>query len=188
MKRALILVALLGCTPEAPKVTAPAAIVPTAPIAAPAQDGRASYRVTFPDVQGHLVEIEGRFETQGRAAVSLMLPSWIPGSYMIREFARQIETIAAFDASGAPLPIEKSAKNRFVVACAGKDEIVVRYRVYAREPSVRTSFVDPGYALLNPVSLFLADDEKSLAYAIQIVPAPSWPGKPPATNGSSSCT
>ncbi|HEY6552717.1 MAG TPA: hypothetical protein VI669_05145, partial [Vicinamibacteria bacterium] len=107
-----------------------------------------SYTLRFPAPQTHYVEVEALVPTEGRAEVELLMAVWTPGSYMVREFARNLEAVTAWSDSGEPLPMTKTSKNRWRVAARGP-KIRVRYRVYAREMSVRTNFVDEGFAILN---------------------------------------
>ena len=78
-----------------------------------------------------------------------MMAVWTPGSYLVREYARNVEGISAATETGEPLPIEKTVKNRWRIETAEGARVVVRYRVYSREMSVRTNFVDSGFALIN---------------------------------------
>jgi predicted metalloprotease with PDZ domain len=119
-----------------------------------------SYTLRFPAPQTHYVEVEASVPTTRRPAVDLMMATWTPGSYMIREYARNLEAVSAANESGAALPIEKTAKNRWRVTTRGAARAVVRYRVYGREMTVRTNFVDAGFAMLNgaPTFLTLAED------------------------------
>ena len=142
-----------------------------------------SYTLRFPAPQTHYVEVEAVVPTGGRPTIELMMATWTPGSYMIREYARHLEDVSAASPSGEPLALEKIQKNRWQVATRGAARAVVRYRVYARELSVRTNFVDAGFALLNgaPTFLTLAEDGNSKGTAaggrphdVQIVLPPSW--------------
>lgn len=114
------------------------------------------YTVRLPHPETHRIEVEARFPTGGRSKVDLMMPVWTPGSYLVREFARHVEVLAAATEAGEPLACQKISKNRWQVAARGLPRIVVRYRLYAREMSVRTDFVDAGFALLNGAATFLA--------------------------------
>lgn len=112
--------------------------------------------VRVPRPEWHGIEVEARFPTEGRAEIELMMAVWTPGSYLVREFARHVEEIAAAGEDGCPLPISKTAKNRWRVPCRGARRVTVRYRLYAHELSVRTNFVDSGFALINGAATFLA--------------------------------
>jgi predicted metalloprotease with PDZ domain len=114
-----------------------------------------SYTLRFPAPQTHYVEVEALIPTDGRPAVELMMAVWTPGSYMVREYSRNLEGVAASTEAGEPLPITKTSKNRWRVETRGAPRVMVCYRVYAREMTVRTNFVDEGFAILNGAPTFL---------------------------------
>src|SRR5947199_4787989 len=114
-----------------------------------------AYTLRFPAPQTHYVEVEARVPTDGRPEVELMMAVWTPGSYLVREYARTVEAVAAATESGEPLPVEKTVKNRWRIGTRQAPRIVVKYRVYCREMSVRTNFVDSGFALINGAATFL---------------------------------
>jgi predicted metalloprotease with PDZ domain len=137
-----------------------------------------SYTLRFPAPQTHTVDVEAVVPTGGEPAIELMMATWTPGSYLIREFARQVESISAASEAGEPLAVEKTAKNRWRVETRGLPRVTVRYRLYAREMSVRTNFVDRDFAILNGASTFLtlaapADTEKR-AHEVRVVLPPEW--------------
>ncbi len=113
------------------------------------------YQVGIADAHAHLYEVEARFPA-GDGPLALWMPVWTPGSYLVREFARQVQDFAAFDAAGKPLPFERKDKNTWVVS--GKGERSVRYRVYANELTVRTSHLDDSHGFFNGANLFLTSD------------------------------
>lgn len=133
-----------------------------------------SYTLRFPAPQTHYVEVEALVPTEGRAEIELLMAVWTPGSYMVREFARNLEEVTAWSESGEPLPMTKTSKNRWRVEARGP-KISVRYRVYAREMSVRTNFVDEGFAILNgaPTFLTLAGGERR-PHDVRLVLPPQW--------------
>jgi predicted metalloprotease with PDZ domain len=118
------------------------------------------YSVSFSDADRHLIDVEVTVPIEGET-VELMMPVWTPGSYLVREYARNIESIAAFDAATAePLEIRKSAKNRWVVTGGDDTETVrVRYRLYCREMSVRTNWVEHDFAVLVGAGTFVTGTE-----------------------------
>ena len=113
------------------------------------------YTLRFPAPQTHYVEVEADVPTDGRADVELMIPVWTPGSYLVREYARHVEALAARTPDGHPLPAAKSRKNRWKIGAAGAVRVIVAYRVYGREMSVRTNWIDRSFALLNGAATFL---------------------------------
>src|SRR5690625_7776794 len=83
----------------------------------------------------------------------LFLPAWIQGSYLIRDFSRQIETIQA-TSNDRPVDIQKRGNHEWIcAACAGA--LQLKYVIYAWDLSVRTARVDENYASLTGTSVSL---------------------------------
>ena len=114
------------------------------------------YTVRFPAPQTHYVSVEAVIPVAGLAAAEIFMPVWTPGSYLVREYARNVEDIAVTDGSGKRLAFEKSRKNRWRVETGGAAEIKFAYRVYGREMSVRTNWVEDSFALLNGAPTFVS--------------------------------
>jgi predicted metalloprotease with PDZ domain len=84
----------------------------------------------------------------------LSLPVWIPGSYLVREFARHVSGVAA-EQGGRTVPIRQLGKASWVAPCEGQADLVVRYRVYAFDVSVRAAFLDVARGFFNGTSVCL---------------------------------
>ncbi|GHT81130.1 peptidase [Betaproteobacteria bacterium] len=84
------------------------------------------------------------------------LPTWIPGSYMIREFARHIVRIEA-QAGGKPVALAKLDKQTWQAAKVGAGvALTLSYEVYAWDLSVRAAHLDQTHGFFNGTSVFLA--------------------------------
>jgi len=147
-----------------------------------------SYTVRFPAPATHYAEVEAVVPVDGRPAIELMMAAWTPGSYLIREYARHVEAVRAATLDGRPLAVAKSSKNRWRVETAGADRVSVTYRVYCREMSVRTNWVEADFAMLNGAPTFLTlADSAPRAHDVRIEPAPGWSetvtALPPAPDG-----
>lgn len=116
-----------------------------------------NYTLTFPEAQAHYVHVEMQMSGLNQATIDLKMPVWAPGSYMVREFSRNIESFTA-EANGNSLPVTKTRKNVWRVVSEGLKDVVVRYRVYAFEISVRTSFIDSSHAFLSSPDIFVYPD------------------------------
>jgi predicted metalloprotease with PDZ domain len=128
----------------------------------------------MPEPHSHLFEVELELERPGRSPV-LALPVWTPGSYLVREFARNLESFAAFDGDGRRLAAERLDKHRFRVAAGAAQRLLVRYRVYANELTVRTSHLDGRHGYFNGASLFLyAEGREQEPCALEVAPPPGW--------------
>lgn len=112
------------------------------------------YTVSFPAPQTHYIEVQAVFPSQGRSELELVLPVWTPGSYMVREYSRHFEEVNAPGHS-----IQKTRKNSWRVSSDGQSEVEVNYRVYCREMTVRTNWVDADFASLTPAATFMTDSQ-----------------------------
>jgi predicted metalloprotease with PDZ domain len=113
------------------------------------------YTVSFPAPQTNYFEVSAAVPTDGRPEVELMMAVWTPGSYLIREYSRNVESVTATGQGGRALAVEKSDKNRWRVATGGAPSVTVKYRVYAREMSVRTNWVEADFAMINGAPTFM---------------------------------
>lgn len=133
------------------------------------------YMVTFPAPQTHYVEVSAAVPAAGRPVIELMMAVWTPGSYLVREFERNVEAVTAADPAGRALTVDKSQKNRWRIATGGAASITVNYRVYSREMGVRTNFVESDFALLNGAPTFMTlVDPAPRPHEVTIVPAQGW--------------
>lgn len=112
------------------------------------------YRVRPVSPQAHLFEVEILIDPPSEGALQISMPAWIPGSYMIRDFARNIVAISAFDDRDRPLALEKTEKQSWTLTTvAGSCRI--RYRVFAWDLSVRAAHFDLTHAYFNGPALLL---------------------------------
>jgi predicted metalloprotease with PDZ domain len=111
------------------------------------------YAVTVADPAAHLFQVRLRIARPDPAGQRLTLPAWIPGSYMIRDFARNIVELDAWHA-GALLPSHKLDKQTWQLAPAS-GAVEVAYSVYAWDLSVRAAYLDQTRAYFNGTSLLL---------------------------------
>ena len=112
------------------------------------------YTIVPKDLAGHLFAVTLTIAEPDPTGQVVALPAWIPGSYMIREFARHIVQIRA-SASGKKIAMKKIDKHTWQAApCKG--ELVVSYDVYAWDLSVRAAHLDQSHAFFNGSSVFLA--------------------------------
>jgi predicted metalloprotease with PDZ domain len=145
-------------------LTASAAVMPT----------RINYTVTFPEAQAHYVHVEMVISNLTQPIVDVKMPVWTPGSYLIREFAKNVESFTA-EANGKQLPVHKTSKNTWHIENGGESSVKVSYDVYCFEVSVRTSLVDASQGFLSTSGMFMYPDgmlhEPS---TIHIVPYQGW--------------
>ena len=106
--------------------------------------------------EAHLFEIYCTVSMPDPDGQRFFLPTWIPGSYMIREFARHIVSIRA-EASGRAVALDKLDKHTWRAAAVPEDEpLTLVYEVYAWDLSVRAAHLDQTHGFFNGTSVFLA--------------------------------
>ena len=115
------------------------------------------YGVRLVDLNRHLIEIECRLDSP-RDTERVRLPSWIPGSYLLREYARHIVSIEASSADAA-VSVEKLDHCSWVISGA-RDSLVIVIRVHALDLSVRGAYVDGERAFFNGTCVFLGIDDR----------------------------
>ncbi len=120
-----------------------------------------SYRVSFPERKNHYFEVQGTIPTRGLDDVELWIAAWTPGSYKIRDYSRFIESLQAATPAGHPLKVLKIGKDRWRVPAAGIDSFNLQYRVYGREMSVRTNYVEERFAMLNGAATWVVPSEQN---------------------------
>jgi len=115
------------------------------------------YRVSMPEPASHEYEIDMLVPAlPGRDQVEIVFPAWAPGSYMVRDFVRHLTGLTVRDGAGHALPpasVVRLDKQRWRIASGGRP-FRVRYRIFAFEAKVRTSFLDDSHAYWNGTSLF----------------------------------
>ena len=133
------------------------------------------YTLAMPAPKSHYFEV--KMELGGFPAdyTDVKLPVWAPGSYLVREYAKNVEGFEARTASGQPLAAEKINKNTWRVRHAKQVNFQVSYRVYAFELSVRTSFIDADHGYSNGSNMFMYPAEnKKLGSTVVVQPAAGW--------------
>ncbi len=114
------------------------------------------YQLSFPDRANHYVDVQMTVETDPAAGeLQVFMPVWTPGSYLVREYARHVDDLKAMDDASQSLAIRKTSKNTWTIAKGQAKRVVLSYRVYCNELSVRTNFVDAEFGILNGAATFL---------------------------------
>ena len=118
----------------------------------------------------HLFEVSLHLDDPDPAGQVLSLPAWIPGSYMIREFARNIVRFSAM-AGGRTLEVRRHDKHTWQLPAGINGPVTVNYTVYAWDLSVRTAHLDQTHGFFNGTSVFLcARGREGRAHLVDIRP------------------
>jgi predicted metalloprotease with PDZ domain len=133
-----------------------------------------SYTVSFPEAQAHYADIEMDIKGLTQNKLDLKLPVWTPGSYLVREFSKNVESFTA-QSGGKAVNVVKTRKNIWQINTQGLSSVKVKYRFYAFEISVRTAFIDVTHAFLSTSGMFFyPEGGLNLPSTIKIIPYKGW--------------
>ncbi len=112
-----------------------------------------NYTITISDPSSHFAEVEMAFTADKTSVSYIAIPVWTPGSYMVREFSKNIQEFQVRESSGKSVSVTKINKNQWNFESKKGITYRVQYRIYCYEFSVRTSFINDQQALLNLTSV-----------------------------------
>ncbi|MGI4983496.1 MAG: M61 family metallopeptidase [Janthinobacterium lividum] len=133
------------------------------------------YAIVARQAAAHLFDITLRVDDPDPHGQAFCLPAWIPGSYMIREFARNVVTLGAHDAAGRAVAVRKTDKHRWL-ADPVDGALTLRYQVYAWDLSVRSAHLDQTVGFFNGTSVFLAVEGREAAPCVVDIQRPPGTG------------
>jgi predicted metalloprotease with PDZ domain len=147
-------------------------ITPAMPVYVP----KLAYQIAMPQPQTHLFEVSLSVSNWHHEVLDIKMPVWTPGSYLVREYARQLQDFATVTSTGEKLTVAKLAKNHWQIETNGNREIVISYRMFANELTVRTNHLDATHGYFNPAALcFYIPGYEYCPIEIKIIPAhPDW--------------
>ncbi len=134
-----------------------------------------TYHLRFPNPHTHYVEVEMLIEHIEQDILYLKMPVWTPGSYLIREFQKNLDNVEILGKNNEKHALPKANKNTWIVETKNEKTIRLYYAIYCFEYSVRTNFVDDEHALINGASTFLyVDGNENTPLQIEIHPPTDW--------------
>ena len=112
-----------------------------------------AYRVDVAERHAHRLRVTLTIPRPA-AEQHVSLPVWIPGSYLVREFARHLSGLAAAQGARA-VALRQIDKASWVAQCRGRAALTLTYEVHAFDPSVRCAYLDARRGFFNGTSVFL---------------------------------
>ncbi|MBP6863484.1 MAG: M61 family metallopeptidase [Neisseriaceae bacterium] len=113
------------------------------------------YGVRFLSTEAHLYEVVMVVPVKVAGPLTVRMPAWVPGSYMIRDFSRHIVNIVA-EQAGQPLALTSLDKHTWQMTAPAAEAVTVTYQVYAFDVSVRGAFLDQQRGFFDGSALFLS--------------------------------
>ena len=99
------------------------------------------FKVSFSQPQAHYADVQMTISNINKDELIVKMPVWTPGSYLVREFSKNIESFEVNSDKNTLITFEKIKKNAWKINTKGEKSIIINYKVYAFEISVRTSFI-----------------------------------------------
>ena len=134
------------------------------------------YAVEAADLNAHLFRITLTIPSPS-AEQTVSLPVWIPGSYMVREFSKNLQNLKAKQGRRT-LAMAQQDKCTWRIPCRASEPLVLSYEVYAFDNSVRTAWLDSQRGFFNSTSLALrVHGQEQLPHHLQLLPVkgqPQW--------------
>lgn len=128
------------------------------------------YRLNFERFLGHYVDVQLHCYAPTDDPVFWM-PTWIAGSYLIREFAKHVGQVRCVDDQANPLTTQKISKNHWQIHAKKGQALTISYAVYCRDLSVRCAYVDDTRIFVNfSALLLLHSDGQALCHLQLVVP------------------
>lgn len=134
-------------------------------------DSAIVYRLRPADVAGHVFEMTCRIDTPDPEGQKVYWPAWIPGSYLVRDYARHVLSMRASSTTGRVL-VEKIDKGSWQIE-AVNGPLVLTAEIYANDLSVRGAFLDDGHAFVNGVCVFPAIAGHEASHCVVHLEAPA---------------
>ena len=146
------------------------------------------YRVDLSERLHHLVTVTLTVPADLASGARLVLPVWTPGSYVVRDYARHVQTIAAVDADGTHVSLTMDSRTSWRLPDEVTGPVEVTYELYANDLTVRTNHVDDHHALLIPAATFVTVDAGAdRPHEVTLPPTPdghrTWSLLPPVDDG-----
>ena len=111
------------------------------------------FQVRMQDRQAHLFSLTLTV-SQPAADQVVSLPVWIPGSYLVREFSRNLQRLRARQGA-RPVAVRQLDKCTWQLRCAAEEALELEYEIYAFDNSVRSAWLDSDRGFFNGTSLFI---------------------------------
>lgn len=113
------------------------------------------YTLSMPEPWTHYFHVTQTIKGERKNSIDFIMPVWIPGSYKVRDFSKNVEGFAAHSDKSENLKWEKLDKNTWRVFSEKANEVTISYRVYSFTKSVRESFLDDSHGFASPPGLFM---------------------------------
>ncbi|MGM9759711.1 MAG: M61 family metallopeptidase [Parabacteroides sp.] len=135
---------------------------------------RLEYELRF-DPAAHYIEVTLQASDLSGHETLFKMPVWAPGYYLILDYPKHVTDFQVTASDGTPLPWTKEGKNGWRITQGDRQQVTIRYRVFADNQSVAEAKVTPERAFVpgNGVYLYV-DQEKESPVTVTFLPPAEW--------------
>jgi predicted metalloprotease with PDZ domain len=127
------------------------------------------HTLSFPKDREQLILVRSEFPVSG-PVTELIMPNWTPGSYLIRDYAANVDSISVVAEDGTAMAVQKVSKDRWQVNTPETTTLVVLYEVFTPDLSVRDSWTSRAFSLINGASVFLyTEQSRDLPQVLKVI-------------------
>ena len=112
------------------------------------------HTLSFPSDRQQTILVRSEFPVS-EGLTELIMPVWTPGSYLVRDYAANVDQVTVVTASGIKLEVNKASKDRWQINPDQATTLIVEYVVSTPDLSVNTSWANSAFSLINGASVFL---------------------------------
>jgi len=130
------------------------------------------HTLSYPKDRQQLIRVRSEFPVSA-PLTELIMPNWTPGSYLIREFAANVDSVSATSEDGLALQVRKISKDRWQVNTGQTATLIVSYEVSTPDLNVSASWASRAFTLINGASVFLYTGQtRDLTQFVHVVTGP----------------
>lgn len=144
------------------------------------------YEVDLSHRHQHLVTVRLSLPDDLEGPVRLVMPTWTPGSYVMRDYVHHLQHIEAVDADGTVVPLHLDGHTAWVLEAPTSSGVTVTWELYANDLTVRTNHVDDHHALLvAPATFVVVEQARDRRHEVRLdTDQPVWSLLPVDDHGS----
>ncbi|AFZ47425.1 peptidase M61 domain protein [Cyanobacterium stanieri PCC 7202] len=130
------------------------------------------YQISMENPELHLFQMNLTISNWTEDILDIMMPVWTPGSYLVREYSKNLQEFSALDAkTNQSISWQKKSKNHWQIEAKNTKDIKISYKIYANELTVRTNHLDSTHGYFNGAALFFYIPEyQHIPHTVSIIP------------------
>lgn len=117
------------------------------------------YNLRMDNPNSHYFQVEMIVSDLNQKEFEVKMPVWAPGSYLVREFAKNVDQVVATNDKNEKLSVNKVSKNAWKISSNKSKKVSIKYEVYSFELTVRTSFLDMTHGFVSGSGVFMYIDQ-----------------------------